>query len=280
MSIEKNVEEFKKVNVPVIVSIGITDSEFERAKALYEAGAQYMCIDVAHAASTSVVNQYIRCVREFKDVKFLVGNFATAQSINVFVGKCRLLNVRRPDAFKVGIGGGSNCTTRIVTGCGLPSFESALDCVKTGFPIVLDGGIRNSGDFSKAMAAGCVAVMVGSLLSGTDESPGEIVDSQGVAIAEHLLNADLILVDRFKSYRGSASLESYEVQGKMANHRTPEGISRLVEYKGSIKDVVQQLDAGLRSSLTYLGAKNLKEFRENAEFVQITTNGLKESNPH
>lgn len=267
-TIEENVQMYKKSNSNTFVSIGLGDKELSRAMALFQAGADNFIIDVANGASQSTVDQFIALTKIVSsDTHIMVGNFATADSIRQFVKKCPDVI---PDSFKAGIGGGSLCSTRIVTGCGMPTLESVMDCVKTGYDIVADGGIRNSGDIAKCLAAGAKAVMVGSLLSGTDETPGHIVSNNGQFV-------DQVLA---KKYRGSASRESYEAQGKTADHRAPEGESTLVPYKGSVVPILQELKAGLQSAMSYCNATTLEEFRENAEFIRVTSNGVSESKPH
>jgi IMP dehydrogenase len=260
-SIDENVSMFNSTS-NCFVSVGIGEKELDRAKALYNEGARAFIIDVAHAASESVVNFYNN-FREFigSYAHVMVGNFSTADSITAFINRTKVA----PDSFKVGIGGGSMCTTRVVTGVGVPTLGSVLDCRRTGRDIIADGGIRNSGDIAKCLAAGAKAVMIGSMLAGTDETPGDIEMFNDVP---------------YKVYRGSASKESYEVQGKVANHRAPEGESTYVPLKGSTKNILQNIKAGIQSSMSYLNAKNLQEFRENATFIEITNNGMIESRAH
>jgi len=202
----------------------------------------------------------------------VTGNkMATARNISDFLFHSK--SNETPNVFKVGIGGGSMCTTRIVTGCGMPTLQSVMDCYRytneLGINIIADSGIKNSGDIVKALAAGADAVMVGSLLAGTEETPGELVtrsDPYGGAF--------------YKKYRGSASKESYEAQNKLSEHRTPEGESTFVRYKGQVNDILQNLSAGVKSGLTYVGANNLTELKQNARFIKITNSGLIESKPH
>lgn len=295
-TIEENVEMYKeaiffKSYLDNIVSIGIGEKELERAEALYHAGANIFLVDVAHGASRSVVDQ----VKELRklltlNTKIIVGNFATAKTIRDFKYH---LGDHRVDAWKVGIGGGSACLTRVVTGCGLPTLESIIDCSTVGDPIIGDGGIRTSGDFAKALAAGATTVMVGGMLAGCDESPGELVNQFGYTLNQkpdelHEMMREAAGIQEwlkggytpFKKYRGSASKESYEVQGKLADHRTPEGEAFLVPYTGPVANVLQKLDAGLRSSMSYVGANNLTEFRELASLVEITSNGAAENKAH
>ena len=259
--IEQNAKDFIKSPTKTFVSIGVGEKEYERALYLHEHGARNFIIDVAHGAALHVVKQYDALRSAFgRNVYIMVGNFATAKSINVF---CDLTKSKiKPDSFKIGIGSGSLCTTRIVTGCGLPTLASILDCRTTGRTLIADGGIKNSGDIVKALAAGASAVMIGGLLSGTDETPGETVDGG------------------YKVYRGSASEESYKAQNKQASHRTPEGERTLVKSKGSARDVVNNLVAGLKSGMSYVNASNLSELKEKAKFYKITNSGARESHAH
>jgi len=263
-SIEENVEMLRK-NKHCIVSFGAGKKEIERALTLFDEGAYNFVLDVAHGASQIAVDTYNdfrrNLPRHAYDVHVMVGNFATYDSIVTFAKNVDV----KPDSFKVGIGGGSMCTTRIVTGVGMPTLASVIDCVKTGYPIVADGGIRNSGDVAKCLAAGAKAVMIGSMLSGTDETPSEVEMYNDVP---------------HKVYRGSASKESYQAQGKVASHRTPEGESTYVRCKGTAASVLQNIRAGLLSSMSYLNAIDLDEFRENATFINITSNGMAESKAH
>lgn len=263
----------------IIGSVGIGDVEYERAIALTKAGCKHILIDVAHGAATHVVRQYDRIRRVLDDsVYIIVGNFATADSIKLFNERCQ--SSRKADSFKLGIGGGSNCSTRIVTGCGWPTLASVLDCKDITAPLIADGGIKTSGDIAKSLVAGVSVVMVGSLLAGTDETPGELVDSFGRPWNGDSDHHSYSPTDKkFKKYRGSASAESYAAQGKTAKHRAPEGVSRLVECKGPVANVLNTLTGGLRSSMTYLNAGTLAELRE-CELVEISTNGHKESTPH
>lgn len=268
-SIEDNVKAFVEANIAapnVMASVGIGDKEKERAEALVEVGAKILLIDVAHGAQLSVVEQ-VRFLRDkYKDnVEVVVGNFATGESIRHF---CLELNDTKlfPDAFKVGIGPGSVCTTRIKTGVGVPQLYAIIDCVNSGFPIVADGGLRNSGDIAKALAAGAKAVMIGGMLAGTTETPGIVY------------NADI--GKSYKIYRGSASKESYDDQGKNSDWRTTEGVTAEVSCKGSVKNILADIEGGLRSAFTYVGASNLEEFQKKATFVRISNSTLKENSAH
>lgn len=275
-SVEDNIRQYINSQSYPWVSVGLGSAELERAEALYSVGANVFVLDVAHGASMEVVKQ----TKELKKLlhpsaKIIVGNFANAESIKSFIWNLG----SSVDAYKVGIGGGSACLTRVVTGVGGATFGSILDCASLGVDIIADGGIRNSGDFAKAIAAGAKAVMIGGLLAGTDEAPGEAVyERQSYEDRWGQLKQENVLVG--KKYRGSASLESYEVQGKVAQHRAPEGDAFLVPYTGPVANVLQSLEAGLRSSMSYVGAETIVDFQELAEFVRITSGGLKENSSH
>lgn len=305
MSVEDNLEEFlvtqdhiqsssfydySQVLKP-IVSFGIGSEELVRAVTLFNKGATTLLLDVAHGAATHVVEQYDK-LREVvgNNAAIIVGNFATARDIESF--NYHLKTKIKPDAYKVGIGGGSMCTTRIVTGCGLPTLGSIIDCSRLDLPIIADGGIRTSGDIAKALAAGATAVMLGSMLSGTEETPGDIIAFENKQHDGNLNDNPHTFFNYqsayrhipesqwYKEYRGSASLESYKVQNKVASHRAPEGERTLVKYKGFVKDVLMNISGGLKSAFSYVGAKNLNEFYENAELVRVTSNGSIESKAH
>lgn len=248
------------MNVKPMVSIGLGEGEIERAMALKSTGATHFVIDIAHGASIGCVEQYDRLREELGDeVYIIVGNFADAAGIDGFLDAS--VSSSPPDCFKVGVGGGGVCTTRITTGCGMPTLASGLSVGRNSVSYILDGGIRNSGDIAKALAVGAGAVMVGSLLAGTDQTPGEVIDG-------------------FKKYRGSASKESYEVQGKTASHRAPEGESTLIPCKGNAIAVLEELGGGVRSAFAYVGAINLEEFQAEAELVQVSNNSVAENKPH
>jgi IMP dehydrogenase len=280
-TVEKNVEMFEKAveyvlkykeqednyTILPMVSIGLGAAEVNRAKQLVSAGANCIIIDVAHGASLSVCQQYDNLRAQFgSGVSIIVGNFATKKSIQEF--NTHIQSLRKPDAYKLNVGSGSVCSTRIVTGCGLPGMSSILDCASLGVPLIADGGIRNSGDIAKAIAAGATAVMCGQLFAATSEAPGKKcrLKKYGKKV--------------FKKYRGSASYESYKLQGKLANHRTPEGESGWLHFKGPVKPIVMSLESGLRSALTYVGAKDIMEFKKKANLVQISNYSVQENFPH
>lgn len=263
-STEENVaicQKLKQVGTPVIASVGVSAQELERAEALVASGVQYLCIDVAHGAQMGVLEQYNKLIELFgSKVEIMVGNFATGKSINRFKELCKT----EPMAFKVGIGGGSACLTRVQTGCGVPQLAALLDCIASNrfSNIISDGAHKNPGDIAKALATGAKAVMLGLMFAGTNESPGEVIDN------------------KYKKYRGSASLESYKVQGKEAEWRTFEGDSFLVPLKGSVRDVVQNITGGLRSSLSYVGAYTLDQFSSKAKLIKISNSARDENTSH
>lgn len=254
----------------VAAAVGITSDTFERASALIAEQVDALVIDTAHGHSAGVIRK-IKEIREtFPDITIIAGNVATAQAT-------RDLFEVGVDVVKVGIGPGSICTTRVVAGVGVPQLTAIYDCATAakeyGKAIIADGGIKYSGDIVKALAAGGHAVMLGSMLAGTDESPGEFEIYQG---------------RRFKVYRGMGSLASMEKGSSdryfqatnEANKRVPEGIEGRVAYKGSVADIVFQMIGGLRSGMGYCGTPNLQALREDAQFIRMSGAGLIESHPH
>ena len=272
---------------PPMVSIGLGDAELRRAEILLREptiGAEIFVIDVAHGAQAEVAKQALELRRIIgRTNNIYVGNFATADSVAHFLE----IAGDAIDGVKVGVGPGSACTTRIKTGCGIPQLTAIVEIAKllenTNLHVIADGGMRTPGDIAKALGAGAHMVMLGGMLAGTDETPGEIVfkNINGVVCPSNLgLPEDETMYPRFKKYRGSASKESYEAQGKDTNHRTAEGESFLVPYKGSVANVLKNIEGGLRSAFTYVGAKNIEEFHQKVEFVRITNSGLRESGAH
>ena len=247
---------------PVGAAIGVTGDYIERAKRLIESGASVLCLDVAHGDHV-LMHVALHNIRDkfAHTVHVMAGNVAT------YTGAYALAHLGA-NSVRVGIGGGSICSTRIQTGHGLPTLSSIFDCarIKEKFPdvkIIADGGIKNSGDMTKALAAGADFVMVGSLLAGTSQAPGEVIHKGG---------------ERFKSYRGMASKDAQmDWRGKTASL---EGVATVVPYKGNASEVLNNLENGIRSGLSYSGARNLQEFRDNAEFIRQTQSGLSESNTH
>lgn len=254
-------------------AVGVTSDTFERAEALLEAGADAIIIDTAHGHSAGVLRKIKEIREHFPKQTLIAGNVATGDAT-------RALFDAGVDVVKVGIGPGSICTTRIVAGVGVPQITAIYDAATAAReynkPIIADGGIKYSGDVVKALAAGGNAVMLGSMLSGTTEAPGDIFEDNG---------------KKFKRYRGMGSVGAMAqahgssdryFQGGVneANKLVPEGVEARVEYKGDVSDVVFQIDGGLRSGMGYCGAANIPELIEKAQFVQITNAGLRESHPH
>ncbi len=250
-------------------AIGVTGDYIERAKELLNAGADLLVIDTAHGHQKNIGNALQKVKKNFS-CQVIAGNVATASA-------CRYLIDNGADAVKIGIGPGSICTTRIIAGIGVPQLSAIMDCAeeagKNNIPVIADGGIKFSGDIVKALAGGAAAVMIGSLFAGCDESPGESIIYNG---------------RRFKSYRGMGSLAAMKQGSKdryfqeqiEENKLVAEGIEGMVPYKGPVKDFLYQLMGGLRSGMGYCGAATIQELKENAEFIEITTAGLKESHPH
>ncbi|KRN06959.1 inosine 5-monophosphate dehydrogenase [Liquorilactobacillus sucicola DSM 21376 = JCM 15457] len=257
----------------VAAAVGVTSDTFDRARALLDAGVDAIVIDTAHGHSAGVIRKIKEIRQKFPEATLIAGNVATAAATKALydVGV---------DIVKVGIGPGSICTTRIVAGVGVPQLTAIYDAASVareyGKTIIADGGIKYSGDIVKALAAGGNAVMLGGMLAGTDEAPGETEIYQG---------------RRFKTYRGMGSLgamdskhgssDRYFQSGvNEANKLVPEGIEGRVAYKGSLSDMVYQLVGGLRAGMGYVGAGHLKELQDDAQFVQISNAGLLESHPH
>jgi len=248
-------------------AIGV--GQMDRAKALVEAGVDVLVLDSAHGHSKGIIDT-VKMIKSKLDVQIIAGNVATPEAV-------KALCEAGADAVKVGIGPGSICTTRIVAGVGIPQITAIATCAneanRYGVPVIADGGIKYSGDVSKALAVGASSVMIGSMLAGTEESPGDVIMYQG---------------RQYKSYRGMGSIgamqkgsnDRYFQEGTAADKLVPEGIEGMVPYRGKMSAVVHQLVGGLRASMGYVGAKDIPTFQEKAEFVQITTAGLKESHVH
>ncbi|KGF40179.1 IMP dehydrogenase [Hoylesella buccalis] len=262
----------EKGRLRVAAGVGVTADTMERLEALVAAGADAVVIDTAHGHSKGVVEKLREAKAAFPNIDIVVGNVATAAA-------AKLLVDNGADAVKVGIGPGSICTTRVVAGVGVPQLSAVYDVFSvlkdTGVPLIADGGLRYSGDVVKALAAGGSSVMVGSLVAGTEESPGETIIFNG---------------RKFKSYRGMGSLEAMEQKNGSkdryfqadttdAKKLVPEGIAGRVPYKGTVQEVIYQLMGGLRSGMGYCGAATIEELH-NAKFVRITNAGVLESHPH
>lgn len=263
-----------------MVSIGLGDHELERAKALYEHGASQFVIDVAHGAQKSVANQAIALRRLIWDNgAIMAGNFSSVNSVKDFL---RVAG-NSVDGIKIGVGPGSACTTRIKTGVGYPQFSAVQEIASLlsgSLAIIADGGMKTPGDIAKALGAGAHMVMIGGMLAGTDETPGELTYKNTDISDPGYPSMVTIRVDKYKKYRGSASQESYDAQGKSGKHRTAEGESFLVPYKGPVKNILQDIEGGLRSTFTYSGARDLEEFHDRVEFVRVSAATQLENGAH
>jgi len=255
----------------VAAAIGVSGDSLERAEALIGAGVDAIVVDTAHGHSKGVVNILRELKRVFPELDVVVGNIATSEA-------ARYLVDLGADAVKVGIGPGSICTTRVVAGVGYPQLSAVMDVAEairgSGVPVIADGGVRYTGDIPKAIAAGADSVMLGSLLAGTKESPGETIIYEG---------------RKFKSYRGMGSVEAMQAGSKDRYFQdveedikklVPEGIVGRVPYKGELYESMQMFIGGLRAGMGYCGAKNIAELQDNAKFVKITASGIRESHPH
>lgn len=255
-----------RLRVAAATTVG--DAGFERSEALVDAGCDLVVVDTAHGHSAGVAQAVERIKRLSNEVQVLAGNVATAEGTRALIGA-------GADAVKVGIGPGSICTTRMVAGVGVPQLTAIMDCAQAAgeTPIIADGGIKYSGDFAKAIAAGASCAMIGSMLAGTDESPGEVILYQGRS---------------FKAYRGMGSLgamargsaDRYFQKDAASDKLVPEGIEGQVPYKGSAAAVVHQLVGGLRAAMGYTGNGTVPDMRSKCSFVRITGSGLKESHVH
>ena len=255
----------------VAAAIGVTGDAVERAEALVNAGVDAVVIDTAHGHTKGVVDVLKKIKSKFSNLDVIVGNIATGAAAKYLVEA-------GADAVKVGIGPGSICTTRVIAGVGFPQFSAVLEVAAaikgTGVPVIADGGIRYTGDIPKAIAAGADTVMLGSLLAGTKESPGETIIYEG---------------RKFKSYRGMGSVEAMKQGSKDRYFQdveddikklVPEGIVGRVPYKGDLYESIHQFVGGLRAGMGYCGAKDIETLKENGQFVKITASGINESHPH
>lgn len=252
----------------VAAAIGVTADVEDRVEALLDAKADALVIDTAHGHSEGVLETIRKLRRDFPHLELIAGNVATYEATKALIEA-------GVSAVKVGIGPGSICTTRIIAGIGVPQITAIYDCARaaegTGIPIIADGGIQYSGDIAKALGAGASCVMLGNLLAGTEEAPGEMIIYQG---------------KNYKSYRGMGSLGAMQSGSKdryfqqNAKKLVPEGIEGRIPYKGHVSDVLFQLIGGLRAAMGYCGAKDIKTMNEETQFIQITGAGLRESHPH
>ncbi len=258
-------DKYGRLGVGAAIGVG----QIDRASALIDAGVDVLVLDSAHGHSKGIMDT-VKEIKSKFDIQIIAGNVATPEAVKALIEA-------GADAVKVGIGPGSICTTRIVAGVGVPQITAIETCAKEGalhgVPVIADGGIKYSGDVAKALAVGAGTVMIGSLLAGTEESPGEAITYQG---------------RQYKTYRGMGSIgamdkgstDRYFQEGTAADKLVPEGIEGMVPYRGKMSVVIHQLIGGLRASMGYVGAKDIPTFQEKAEFVEITSAGLKESHVH
>jgi IMP dehydrogenase len=264
----------KKGRLLVGAAVGVKGDYLERTEALLDAGSDTVVVDIAHGHSENAINAVLMIKKAFPNCELIAGNVATREGTKDLI-KAGV------DAVKVGVGSGSICITRVITGSGVPQLTAIIDSVKVAkeheVPVISDGGVRTSGDATKALAAGSSSVMIGSLFGGTDESPGKTMIKNG---------------KKFKMYRGMASFYAslgrrYRERGPQVvdssddlNDYVPEGVEAMVPYKGSVVEIIRQLVGGLRSGLSYCGAKTILEMHNNAEFIKMTSAGYMESQPH
>jgi len=280
LAVEEQVTHVKLVkgaSLLVGAAVGVGDDGFDRAQALIDAGVDVVVVDTAHGHHRAVLDAIERIKKAFPDQEIIGGNVATR------AGAQALINAGA-DAVKVGVGPGSICTTRVVAGVGVPQItaimEAAKACLKSDVPLIADGGLQYSGDIAKAIVAGADSVMLGSLLAGCDESPGELIEIDG---------------RKYKSYRGMGSLGAMQSRGEKKSYSkdrymqddvlaedklVPEGIEGKVPHRGSVGEVVHQLVGGLRSGMGYAGAPDISHLKRDGRLVQITYAGLQESHPH
>ena len=265
----EQVERVKEAGADLLVGAAVgTDRDMvERAKALVAAGADALVLDIAHGHSDHAIDGVRRLKDHFADTDVIAGNVATA------AGAADLAEVGA-DAVKVGVGPGGVCTTRTVAGVGVPQLTAIADASQAGVPVIADGGIRNSGDIAKALAAGASTVMVGSMLAGTKESPGEV--EQGAKGLQKRIRG----MASFEAVKARADRSGEDLDEEYLSYRAPEGVEGTVPYKGEVSKLVWQLMAGLRSAMSYTDARTLPEFWQLAEFVAVTPQGSIESLPH
>ena len=267
-----NASKDKKGRPLVGAAVGVKGDFLERSESLLEAGADVLVVDIAHGHSENALSTVRNIKKAFPNCELIAGNVATAQGTEDLI-KAGV------DAVKVGVGSGSICITRVITGSGVPQLTAVLDCAKIGkdhdIPIISDGGTRTSGDATKGLAAGASSVMIGSMFGGTDESPGTVLTKNG---------------KRFKVYRGMASLAASigrksKLTGSISldddlNDYVAEGVEAMVPYKGTVTDMLKQLTGGVRSGLSYCGAHTILQMQNNAEFIKMSRAGFAESQPH
>lgn len=252
-------DKIRALGLPVAASIGVKEEGMRRADMLADAGVDILTIDIAHGDSVMMFETLSYVKKKYPKIDIIAGNTAMPEGV-------RGLIEHGADAVKVGIGPGSMCTTRIITGCGVPQLTAVAMCVmearRHNIPVIADGGIKTSGDIVKAFAAGASTVMLGSMLSGTNETPGEIQGGK-------------------KKYRGMASKDAQvSWRGDLPKGMAPEGEARWIPCKGSVENIIHELAGGIRSGMTYLNAQTILDINKNALFMEMTTSGMVESKPH
>ncbi len=270
LTIEQQAAQIARVKaegVQVGAAVGTDNDSVERARAMVDAGVDVLVLDIAHGHSDHAIDTVLALKKMFPSTDLIAGNVATREGAED-------LARAGADAVKVGVGPGGVCTTRLVAGVGVPQLTAVSDCSGLDVPVIADGGIRTSGDISKALAAGAQSVMIGSMFAGTKESPGEIEQSP------HGLVKRVRGMASFEALERRAHREGTEFDAEYFEQRAPEGVEGTVAYKGSVGPLVQKLLAGVRSSMSYLNATTISEFQANAQFIRITNAGLTESHPH
>jgi IMP dehydrogenase len=280
-SIEDNRGMFSILNsrgYDTIISLGVNEG-LDRVSALYEVGARYFCIDIAHGHSRAV-GELVKQIKEaYPDTFVIAGNVCTRTG-------AEYLSSVGADAIKIGVGPGSVCTTRIKTGFGIPQFTAIQECSRVNVFKIADGGIRTPGDAVKAFVAGADAIMLGGMLAGTNETPGEIIEEVDESTFRYEdsksgQRSGVMNVNRYKLFRGMASKEAQDdFMGSMAEWKAAEGVEIRVDAKGPVENVISDLMGGIRSGMTYCGANNLQQIRERAEWVEISAAGAAEGRPH
>lgn len=267
-----------KGRLRVAAAVGVRGDYMDRAERLLDSGVDCLVVDIAHGHSTYAVETLKSIKKNFTDAEVVAGNVATSK------GAVDLIKAGA-DAVKVGVGSGSICVTRVVTGSGVPQLTAIMDAVRAArdydVPIIGDGGVRNPGDVTKALAAGASTVMIGSLFAGTEESPGPTILREGVRykLTRGMASLAATVDRRMREGGGSATQES-DVIEEVIQESVPEGVEGLIPYKGKVEEVVKELVGGLRSGMSYSGAHTIPELQKKAEFLRITSAGYKESLPH
>ncbi len=268
-----------KGRLRVGAAIGVRGDYMHRASKLVEVGVDALVVDIAHGHSSHAIDTIKEIRKRFSDVDLVAGNVATAK------GTVDLIRAGA-DAVKVGVGSGSICITRIVTGVGIPQLTAIIDSSKAaagfGVPVIADGGVRNPGDVTKAVAAGAATVMIGSLFAGTEESPGPTIlrDGARYKLTRGMASLAATIDRRVREAGDGTKQRKADLIEDIIEDSVPEGVEGLIPYKGMVEEVVRQLGGGLRSGMSYCGARTIEELQKKSDFMRITESGLKESHPH